>query len=143
MGEVNTFDRYVRHRLDEWGREFCLARDMEFLGHKSKDMLQVLIEHKGEMPPRVTGFKPLHIPPRVMEIEDIVTWIAKDALILAWVLRAYYCGSGRRGEERYALAQQLARRNFSRKAFFTYHTHGFQRVAGMLLAVARNRAEAA
>lgn len=143
MAEVNTFDEYVRHRLDEWGREFCLARDMEFLGHKSKDMLQVLIEHKGEMPPKVTGFKPLHIAPRIMEVEDIVTFIAKDALILAWVLRAYYCGSGRRGVERYELAQSLARRRFTRPAYYRYQEHGFQRVAGMLLAVARNRAEAA
>lgn len=47
MGQVNTFGVYVRGRLEEWGREFALHRDCEYLGHRSKDMLQVLVEHKG------------------------------------------------------------------------------------------------
>src|SRR3546814_19499431 len=57
--QVDTFGVYVRDRLDEWGREFSLSRDCEYLGYQSKNMLQVLIEHKGEMPGKTQGYKPL------------------------------------------------------------------------------------
>lgn len=137
MGNVSTFNAYVRARLDAWGREFCLDRDCEYLGHKSKDMLQVLIEHKGEMPARPTGFKPLEIPPLEMQIEDIVADIAREQLDIAQVLRAYYCGSGRRGVERLAQARSLLDRNLSRRQYFTLHDLGFQRVAGVLHGIAR------
>src|SRR3546814_9288294 len=55
--QVDTFGVYVRDRLDEWGREFSLSRDCEYLGYQSKNMLQVLIEHKGEMPGKTQGYR--------------------------------------------------------------------------------------
>lgn len=137
MTEVRTFEMYVRGRLESWGREFCLDRDCEYLGHKSKDMLQVLIEHKGEMPPRPTGFKPLEIPPLEMQIEDIVADIAREQVYIAWVLRAYYCGTGRRAVERLAQARYLSGLNLSKGKYYTLHDLGFQRVAGILQGIAR------
>ncbi len=132
---LSIFDLYVRTRLDAWGREFALHRDCEYLGHQSRSILQVLIEHKGEMPPRVTGFKPMSLPPAEDQIERIVSQIARDAPLLAIVLRAYYCGSGRRGVERWEIAQQLACTTFTRSAYFAYHDLGFQRVVGALTAL--------
>lgn len=132
MSTVSTFDLYVRTRLDAWGREFALHRDCEILGHRSKDMLQVLIEHKGEMPPRVTGYKPLTIPPLEMQTENIVRGVHRDAPILAYVLRAYYCGSGRQAFERREIAEQFIGMPISKAKYFTLHDLGFQRVAGMM-----------
>jgi len=141
MSNINTFDAYVRRRLEAWGYEFALHRDCEYLGHKSKDMLQVLIEHKGEMPSRPTGFRPLEIPPLEMQIEDVVADIAREQLDIAVVLRAYYCGSGRKAVERLAQARYLIQqnepdRNLSRRHYFTLHDLGFQRVAGVLHGIA-------
>lgn len=107
MSEIDTFGAYVRSRLDHWGREFMLARDMDYLGHQSKNILQVLIEHKGEMPGRMTGFKPLEVDQDAHQIELIVSDIAREQRALACVLRAYYCGTGRRKVERYETALML------------------------------------
>lgn len=135
--ETSQFDAYVRRRLESWGREFAFHRDYELLGHKSKDMLQVLIEHKGEMPPRNVGFKPLTIPPNEMQIEDIVREIHGDAPHLAAVLRAFYCGNGRRGSERREAAEGLLGESLSRQRYYVYHDLGFQRVAGSLSVLSR------
>ena len=137
MTQTNQFDAYVRRRLEAWGREFALHRDFELLGHKSKDMLAVLIEYKGEMPPRPTGFRPLTIPPLEMQIEDIVHDIHRDAPHLAIVLRAYYCGMGRQGIERRETAVRLLGREIGRQQYYVYHDLGFQRAAGALSALAR------
>jgi len=144
MGQLDTFGEYVRRRLDAWGREFALHRDCEYLGHKSKDMLQLLIEHKGEMPPRPTGFKPIEIPFKEMQIEDIVADIARRDVVTACVLRGYYCGLGRRGEERRETAQALVRYiqqdqsyRLSRKQYFIVHDIGFAEVRGRLIGFAR------
>src|SRR3546814_2116394 len=67
--QVDTFGVYVRDRLDEWGREFSLSRDCEYLGYQSKNMLQVLIEHKGEMPGKTQGYKPLSVSRTALEVE--------------------------------------------------------------------------
>ncbi len=137
MKEMSQFDAYVRRRLEAWGDEFALHRDFELLGHRSKDMLQVLIEHKGEMPERSTGFRPLTIPPNEMQIEDIVHDIHADARHLAAVLRAFYCGRGRQGYERREIAERMLGERIGRRKYFVYHDLGFQRVAGALAALAR------
>lgn len=134
---ANQFDAYVRRRLDAWGHEFALWKDIEILGHKSKDILQVLIEHKGEMPARAVGFKPLLISPEVMQVEDLVSDVYRDSPHLAVVLRAYYCGSGRQGVERRETAEAMLGRKIDRRAYYTYHDLGFQRVAGAMSAIAR------
>lgn len=143
MAQLDTFGVYVSGRLNEWGREFALHRDCEYLGHRSKDRLQILIEHRGEMPPRVTGFKPLHIPAEPQEIEDIVSDLAKSNLTRATVMRAYYCGLGRRGVERVEIANEMLRRftpplpTISRPKYFAEHELGFELVRGILLGMAR------
>lgn len=142
MGQqIDTFGAIVRGRLEEWGREFALHRDCEYLGHRSKDMLQVLIEHRGEMPPRVVGFKPLEIPPRPLEIEAIVTDVARFNLIRATVLRAYYCGMGRRGSERFEIANDLlvgfGLAQLSRTKYFAEHDLGVAEIRGVLFGIAR------
>lgn len=104
---VDTFGEYVRRRLDDWGHEFSLSRDCEYLGHQSKNVLQVLIEHKGEMPGRTQGFKPLEVSPTAHQIELIISGISRTEKRLACVMRAYYCGSGRRRVERYETANLL------------------------------------
>ena len=107
MAEIDSFGEYVRTRLDEWGREFSLARDCDYLGHQSKNMLQVLIEHRGEMPERPTGFKPLTVSLQALQIEQLVSEVARDQVRIACCLRAFYCGSGRRKVERYKTALVL------------------------------------
>lgn len=105
--QVDTFGAYVRAELEHWGREFALHRDCDYLGHHSKNLLQVLIDHRGEMPPPNVGYKPLETDMRAQRIEDIVTAIARDSASMACVLRAYYCGMGRRKVERYETALLL------------------------------------
>jgi hypothetical protein len=139
--QVDTFGVYVRDRLEEWGREFALHRDCEYLGHRSKDMLQVLIEHRGEMPPKVVGFKPLETPLLSQQIEDIVCDIARYNLSRAVVLRAYYCGRGRRGAERFETANELMMGHslprISRPKYFAEHDLGVAEVRGVLVGMAR------
>lgn len=129
MRSIDVIDEYVRSRLDAWGYEFALHRDCEILGHRSKDMLQILVEHKGQMPPRATGFKPLTVSPLVMQVEDIVRQIGMRVMTRAVVLRAYYCGSGRRGVERVEIANELLRSaglpRIHRRAYFIEHGAAF------------------
>lgn len=107
MREIDSFGDYVRRRLEEWGREFSLSRDCDYLGHQSKNMLQVLIEHRGEMPGRTVGFKPLEVSLSALVIEQVVSEIARDQVRTACCLRAFYCGSGRKKVERYKTALVL------------------------------------
>lgn len=107
MAEVDSFGDYVRRELEHWGQEFALWRDFEYLGHCSKNMLQVLIDHRGEMPPKNVGYKPLETDLRAQRIEDIVADIGREQRAIACVLRAYYCGSGRRKVERLETANLL------------------------------------
>lgn len=109
MTTLDTFGGYVNSRLLQWGDEFALHRNFEWLGYASKNMLQVLIEHKGEMPGRTTGFKPMEVDAQAHEIELLVTDIARDPAqkSMACCLRAYYCGSGRRKVERWETARLL------------------------------------
>ena len=141
MGSVDTFGEYVRRRLESWGEEFALHRDFEYLGHQSKNMLQVLIDHKGEMPPRNTGFKPLEVSPCAHQIELIVADIAREQRALACILRAYYCGSGRRKVERWETANLLlanmGEKMVSQRHYMTLHDVGFAQVRGTLIGLAQ------
>lgn len=136
MGQVDTFGMYTRAELDHWGREFALYRDFDYLGHQSKNMLQVLVEHQGEMPPANVGYKPMETDMRAQRVEDIVASIARDQRSLACVLRAYYCGSGRRKVERHETANLLltscGERVVSARHYLTMHELAFQRVRGFL-----------
>lgn len=104
---IDTFGVYVRAELDHWGHEFALHLDCEYLGHQSKNLLAVLIEHGGDMPGRAQGYKPLETDLRAQRIEDIVAHIWRSHRDMAIVLRAYYCGSGRRKNERWETANLL------------------------------------
>lgn len=141
MTTVDTFGTYVRRRLDHWGDVFSLSRDCDYLGHQSKNVLQVLIDHKGEMPERLTGFKPLEVDDIAMQVEIIVSDIAKEQRALACVLRAYYCGSGRRKVERWETANLLitytgAGRAVSVRQYLHMHDVGFAQIRGVLTGLA-------
>ncbi len=140
-GQIDTFGAYVRAELDHWGREFALHRDFEYLGHQSKNMLQVLIEHRGEMPPPNVGYKPLETDSRSQRIEDIVADIARRNTAMACVLRAYYCGMGRRKIERYETAQMLlanaGQPMMTARAYLEMVRRGEDRVYGVLVGLAR------
>lgn len=133
--QTDYFGAYVRAELEHWGREFALHRDCEYLGHQSKNLLAVLMEHH-EMPGRAQGFKPMETDARAQAIEDIVTDIARTDINLACVLRGYYCGSGRRKEERWEQARQLlqlmGQRPASVRQYLVMVELGFQRVRGRL-----------
>lgn len=144
MGQVDTFGVYVRSRLEDWGQEFALHRDCDYLGHRSKDLLQVLVEHKGEMPPRPVGFKPLETPALAQQIEDIVCDIARYNVERACILRGFYCGIGRKGVERLEVTKGLIRRALempsyalSRPKFFAEEEIARAEVRGVLLGLAR------
>ncbi|MCF3478959.1 hypothetical protein GUV60_02650 [Stenotrophomonas maltophilia] len=138
--QTDYFGAYVRAELEHWGREFALHRDCEYLGHQSKNLLAVLMEHH-EMPGRVQGYKPMETDPRAQVIEDIVSDIARTDVSLACVLRGYYCGSGRRKEERWEQARQLlqlmGQRPVSVRQYLVMVELGFQRVRGRLEAGSR------
>lgn len=106
MAEIDTFGTYVRRRLDAWGEEFALHRNCVYLGHP-KNVLQTLIEHRGEIPKRPAGFKPLEVDLLALQVEQIVHQIGRDRVQIACALRGYYCGHGRRKIERYETALLL------------------------------------
>ncbi|MRG98852.1 hypothetical protein GIY21_00935 [Xanthomonas sontii] len=134
--QVDTFGAYVRAELDSWGREFALHRDCDYLGYQTKNMLQVLIEHRGEMPGRAQGYAPLHCDARCQVIEDIVASIARDHVAMSCALRAYHCGIGRRKVERYETALLLlancGQKPISTRQYLNLVELGFQRVRGRL-----------
>lgn len=138
--QVDTFGCYVRARLEGWGREFALHRDLEFLGYSSRNMLQVLIDHKGEMPPPNVGYKPLTVDEDALQVERIVSDIARENTVLACVLRAYYCGRGRKKFERWETANMLiAAAGFqpvSQRYYLTLHDVGEAMVSGVLRGMA-------
>jgi len=133
---IDTFGVYVRAELDHWGNEFALHRDCEYLGHQSKNLLAVLIEHEGEMPGRVQGFKPLETDMRAQKIEDIVTHIARSNVEMAIVLRAYFCGMGRKKVERWEtcnlLLANIKARVMTQRAYLEMARRGEDRVRGLL-----------
>ena len=141
MGTIDTFGLYTRRRLDHWGQVFALHLDMDYLGHASKNMLQVLIEHKGEMPGRMQGYKPLEVDDMAMQVEDLVADVARSNVSMAAVLRAYYCGTGRRKVERWETANLLmancGARPVSVRQYLSLHEMGFQRVQGRLEGLAQ------
>jgi hypothetical protein len=147
MGQIDTFGDYVRDRLENWGREFALHRDCDYLGRQSKNVLQVLIDHKGEMPGNAQGYKPMEVDLPTQQIEDIVADIARDQPRIACALRAYFCGSGRRKVERYETALLLianVERDYKRKdrlpdvrRYLTLIELGLATVRGALIVVAR------
>ncbi len=134
--QTDLFGAYVRAELDHWGREFALHRDCDYLGHHSKNMLAVLIEHRGDLPGRALGYKPLETDARAQKIEDIVASIAKNDSAIACSLRAYYCGNGRRKIERFESAILLMAncgvQPVSNRKYLYLVDLGFQRVRGRL-----------
>ncbi|HEL4830216.1 TPA: hypothetical protein UN269_000096 [Stenotrophomonas maltophilia] len=134
--QVDAFGAYVRAELEHWGREYALHRDRDYLGHQSKNVLHTLIEHKGDMPGRVKGYKPLESDSRAQLIEDIVSSIAADNVAMACALRAFYCGMGRKKVERFETAIMLMaacrQRPVSNRQYLNLVELGFQRIRGRL-----------
>lgn len=142
MTETDLFGAYVRRRLDHWGDVFALHRDCEYLGHVSRNMLQVLIDHRGEMPARPTGFKPLEVDAEAMQIETFVHDMATTGQrATACVLRAYFCGLGRRKVERWETANLLLThcglRAIGQRAYLAQVDVGVAVIRGRLMEVAR------
>lgn len=141
MSTTDLFGAYVSARLNQWGDEFALHRDCEYLGHQSKNMVQVLMDHKGEMPPRAAGYKPLEIDREAMQIEDIVADMARADVTLATVMRAYYCGRGRRLSERLETCNEMlvahGAMETHRRAYVIMQQRGFDWVRGVLIGIAQ------
>lgn len=140
MSQVDTFSLYVRQRLEQWGGEFALHRDCDYLGHSSVNLLHVLMQHHG-MPGKATGYKPLETNAEAQQVEDIITEIARHAPGMGWVMRAYYCGKGRRKVERYETANLLLANAriplVTQPSYMDMVRRGTERVHGMLLQVAQ------
>lgn len=140
MSNIDTFGEYVEFRLKHWGDEFSLSRRCEYLGYASKNLLAVLMEHH-EMPGRVTGYKPLEVDVEAMQIEDIVAEIARDQMAIACVMRAWYCGRGRRKVEKFETANMLianARgQPVSLSQYRNLHIVGEAQVRGALIGIAQ------
>lgn len=136
--QTDLMSEYVRRRLDHWGDEFALHKDCEYLGHASKNLIAVLMEHH-EMPGRVIGYKPLEVNAEAQQVEDAVSEISRHAPAIGWVLRAYYCGMGRRKVERWETANMLLTaagfEMVSQASYVDMARRGTERVHGMLLAV--------
>jgi hypothetical protein len=142
MTTVDLFGVYVRNRLEQWGEEFAYHRDrVRAGGYRSKDMLQVLIEHEGEMPPRPTGWKPEEVDLEALQIEEIVREMYQGGQRLsAWALRAYYCGNGRRAVERFHFYRALIGRNCGLRQYYEQIRLGTDQVRAALVKVSRNAA---
>lgn len=134
--QTDTFGIYVRAELDHWGFEFALHRDVEYLGYASRNVLQMLIDHRGEMPAPSVGYKPLETDSRAQKIEDIVTAISKTHRSMAICLRGYYCARGRRRVERYETALMMLTNAgepaMSATAYLDLARRGEERVRGIL-----------
>lgn len=139
--QVDTFGAYVRAELEHWGREFALHRDLDYLGHHSKNVLQVLIEHKGDMPGRTQGYKPMDTDASAQRIEDMVADIARSNASMACVLRAYFCGMGRRKVERYETGLMLlataGHPPMTVRAYLEMAKRGEDRIYGMMVGMQR------
>ncbi len=130
--KTDLFAVYARNRLDHWGYEFSLKREW---APEHKNLLQRLIEHKGEIPV-ATGYKPsFPVTELGWQTECIITEIHRDMPAVAWVMRAMYCGWERRGVERYELAQRLSGDTFSRRTYFNRHDTGFDEFSRRLKAI--------
>lgn len=133
---TDTFGAYVRAELDHWGYEFALHRDLNFLGHRSKNLLALLIESKGDFTSKPEGYRPAQSDERAQIIEDIVASIARDNAPMACSLRAYHCGAGRRKIERFETANMLISKCGERVVSLRHYLNlvelGFQRVRGRL-----------
>ena len=137
MAAIDTFGKYTRHRLEHWGDVFSLARDCDYLGHQSKNMLQVLIEHRGQMPGKATGYRPLEVDQLAMQVERIVSDMALNGqMVVACILRGYYCGAGRRKFERWETANILisnaGHKPISQRQYINLHEVGVAQVRGVL-----------
>lgn len=141
MVQVDTFGAYTRARLSEWGKEFAFHRDCEFLGYSSKNLIQILMDHKGELPRSGGGFKPLEVSPTAQQIEDAIADLARSDLRPACVLRAYYCGSGRVKVERLETANMLLTSAglppIRERQYLTLHDLGFAHIRGFLGGIAQ------
>jgi hypothetical protein len=139
--QVDTFGAYVRAELDHWGREFALHRDCDYLGHQSKNLLAVLIEHKGDMPGRTQGYRPLETDRSAQRIEDLVAEIGRSNGSMAAVLRAYFCGMGRRKVERYGTCLMLLATGghppMTVRAYLEMAKRGEDRIYGMMAGMQR------
>lgn len=139
--QVDTFGAYVRAELEHWGREFALHRDVDYLGHHSKNVLQVLIEHKGDMPGRAQGFKPLETDVRAQRVEGLITDISRSNNAMAAVLRAYFCGAGRKKVERYETCLMLlanaGQPPLTVRGYLEMAKRGEDRIYGMMVGMER------
>lgn len=122
--QSTEFEGHVRRRLEAWGRDYRLACDLDFLAYGPKNILQVLIEHRGEIP-QGGGFRRTPFDSENEEIEILVSELAREEGFLAACIRAYYCGEGRRGVERYELARDLCAHRLSRAQYYR-HVHAAQ-----------------
>lgn len=141
MTIAQEFDREVRAYLELWGREFPLWQNVIPLGHKRRDVLYDAMRHGGA-PPKVTGYKPTVIPEEAQLVEDAIRALHFEAPALATCMRHAYCGSGRRGVERFHDAQRACHEGFSRRTFFRRLDLGFVHVARWILARRRARSAA-
>lgn len=120
--------------------QFALHRDCNYLGHQSRNILQALIDFKGELPGRPQGFKPMTVDARAQRVEDLVTVIARDSKAMSCVLRARFCGKGRVKIERYETAQLLLANAgepmMHVKAYLELARRGEDRIHGMLAGIA-------
>lgn len=124
-GRIDLFRAYVRTRLERWGCEFAIHRDCEYLGHASKSTLYDVFRFQGRPPGKPTGYKPLELDKDAHEVELIVTELSRVHKDAACVMRAMYCGQGRRGVERLEQARLLAGRKLTRSQYYHLHDDGF------------------
>lgn len=140
MGQIEEFSAYTRRRLEHWGDEFALCRDVEYLGYTSKNILKILMEHKG-MPGRAQGYKPIETDALAHQVEDVIADLSRLNRPCANVMRAYYCGRGRRSAERYETALMLITSMgdpaISLRHYHTLRAVGDGFVADNLLKIAR------
>ena len=132
----SPFDAYVRMRLDAWGREFRLDRDVARLGFSSQNALKSLIDFRGKVP-KATGYKPESVDPLAMQIEDVIRGMHIIDRLTGCVMRAYYCGSGRVGVERRIQAGELFGSKIAHNRYFNAHKRGFGFVGSALSQVSR------
>lgn len=103
MSQIDILKEVTKVRLEQWGLEYALDRDVTGTGYSSTNILHKMMRHG--MVARGINHE---TAADAQEIELIVTQLARRDMRVVCCLRGYFCGSMRRKVERFDQALGLA-----------------------------------
>jgi hypothetical protein len=125
---IDTRRDEIEERLESWGMTFAFWKQRR----ECEPHHETILYRMARANTRATGDG---ISLSAMAVEDAVRALHQESPILAAVIRAFYCESGRRGYERFDKAKELAGKRFSRRAYYQYREAGKDFVRKVLTGV--------